>query len=154
MRYRSTDDRGEALIGYALIVMLVGVVSIGALKTVGQNTSESFETVSTAIAGSSVEAEVELTPKEKWDKAKTDYAAAINDAKATKKATVADAKTTYKAEVAANKSLPKAEKKAANKAAKTTYKDAKKQANSTYKASVGAAKSAKAAAKVEYKATK
>jgi len=154
MRAWRTDDRGEALIGYALIAMLVGVVSIGAVKTVGQSTSDSFGTISTSISGSAAEVKPELTPKEKWDKAKADYAAAINDAKAAKKATVAEAKTIYKAEVALNKSMPKAEKKAANKAAKTDYNNAKGQANSTYKASVSAAKSAKTAAKAEYKATK
>ncbi len=154
MRAWKTDDRGEALIGYALIVMLVGVVSIGALKTVGQSTSDTFGTISSAIPDSAAEIEPELTPREKWGKAKADYSAAIAGAKAAKKATVADAKTIYKAEVAANKSLAKAEKKAANKTAKTTYNDAKKQASSTYKASVSAAKSAKTTAKAEYKATK
>lgn len=155
MSSRNTDDRGTALIGYALIVMLIGVVSIGALKTVGQSTSDSFETISASIPGSSVEANVVLTPKEKWNQAKADYTAAIAAAKATKSNDVAKAAADYKATIQVNKSLlSKAEKKTANKQAKTTYKAAKKTANNTYKASVTAAKSAKAAAKAEYNATK
>ncbi len=154
MRAWKTDDRGEALIGYALIVMLIGVVSIGALKTVGQSTSDSFGTISTSIAGSTVEAKAELTRQEKWDKAKANYSAAIADAKATKADALATAKTIYKDEVAAAKSLLKAEKKAANKQAKAAYKSTTAQAKASYKVSVSAAKSAKAAAKAEYNATK
>ncbi len=154
MRKANTDDRGTALIGYALIVMLVGITSVVGLKSVGQNTSDSFEAISTSIPGSSIEAEVELTPQEKWDNAKADYTAAIDDAKATKKDAFVQAKTRYKDSIALSKSLPKAEKKAANKIAKTTYKSDKTQANTTYKASVSAAKSTRADAKAEYKATK
>jgi hypothetical protein len=121
-------------------------------KVVGQSTSDSFEAVSTSIAGSTVE--VELTPKEKRDKAKADYQATMADAKATKADTVADANATYQAEVAANESLPnRAGKQAANKQAKADFNAAKKQATNTCKASVSAAKSAKAAAKAEYKDT-
>jgi len=133
--------------------MLIGVAGIGALKMVGQATSDSFEAVSTSIAG--LTAEDELTPKEKWDKAKADYKATIVDAKATKANTVADAKATYQAEIAANKSLPnKADKKAANKQAKADFNTTKKLANTDYKTSVSTAKTDRAAAKAEYNATK
>lgn len=158
MRWDSykNNERGEALVSYALLVLLVSLVSVVALKAVGQSTSDSFEAVATTVAGIGDEPaeDSELSPKEKWEQAKADYKKAVADAKDQKAADLAAAKATYDQAVAANSSKPKAEKKAANKEAKTEYNSAKSNANATYKSSIQSAADAKATAKAEYKATK
>ena len=143
-----------ALVGYALIVVMVAIASLATIKSVSQTTSQSFEAVATTFPGGVAESVPELTPSEKWAQAKADYDTAIADAKATKASEVAAAKTTYNSAVQQNKSLPNAERKAANKAAKTDYKAAKSSANTSYKSASSAAKAAKKVAKAEYNATK
>lgn len=174
--FGTEDDRGVALVGYALVVLFVAVVGTVSLTAVGGKTSDSFESVGSTVAGdgstvtSEVKAEEETqaeeeakaeeetktepTPKEKWDKAIQDHKQAIKDAKAQKAANIAAAKKTYQSALNENKSLPKAQKKKANKAAKKEFNAAKKAANQTYKASVSTANKAKADAKAEYQATK
>lgn len=151
---RTTSDQGVALVGYALIVVMVAVASLVTIKSVGQATSQSFEAVATTFPGGVAEPVPELTPSEKWAQAKADYSAAIADAKATKKNELAVAKTTYSTAVQGNKSLLKTAKKAANKTAKAQYNAAKTSANTSYKSSTSAAKAAKTTAKAEYNATK
>ena len=151
-------DRGASLIGYALIVALVGIVASLSLMNVGENTSEAFSEV--AVAAGDEEGETTttttapLTPKEKWDQAKKDYNDAMAEAKSNYQADIAAAKNQYKADLTANKSLPKAEKKAANKTAKNNFTAAKQDAKGKYNAAKSAAASAKSAAKAEYNATK
>jgi len=141
------------MIGYALIMVLIAVASIGALKTVGQSTSDSFESVSTSVPGGGV-VTPELTPKEKWNLAQADYKEALSKARAEKAGQIAAAKTTYQEELKSNKTFSKANKKAANKASKTKFNSAKSEANSTYKATVKEAQAARSAAKAVYNATK
>ena len=153
---RADSDQGVALVGYALIVVMVAIASLVTIKSVGQATSQSFEAVATTFPGGAVAEPVpELTPSEKWNQAKADYTASIKDAKKTKASELADAKGIYKAAIQENKSLsPKAAKKAANKVAKTKYNTAKSNAKTSYKSAVNTAKAAKNAAKAEYNATK
>lgn len=150
---RADSDQGVALVGYALIVVMVAIASLVTIRTVGQSTSQSFESVATTFPGGAV-AEPVLTPSEKWEQAKADYSAAIDDAKAMKASDLADAKTTYQTVVQGNKNLPKAKKKAANKQAKAKYNAANTKAKVSYKTTVNTAKAAKNVAKAEYNATK
>lgn len=46
------DESGATAIEYGLIAALIAVVLIGALQTLGTNTSAKFTEVATAIAGS------------------------------------------------------------------------------------------------------
>ncbi|MEX1037503.1 MAG: hypothetical protein WDZ96_01445 [Acidimicrobiia bacterium] len=142
-------DRGAGLVEYALIVMLISVLSLTAVGFVGEETSDSFEAI-----GSSFDTDAELSPEEKWDKAKADYDDAIADAKAKRADDKAKAKAEYQAAVAENKDLPKAERNKANKEAKAKHKSANSAANADYKSSVGSAKKARNEAKAEYNATK
>lgn len=157
---KTRDDRGAALIGYALLVMLVAIAGTVSLASVGNKTSDAFEQIPQAVgqlspgSTTTTTTEPELTPSEKWSKAKDDYNSALEDAKARKADEIATAKTQYQQKVADNKAKPKAERKKANQEAKAQFKTAKANANSTYKESVQAAKDAKAAAKAEYLATK
>lgn len=141
------------MIGYALIMVLIAVASIGALKTVGQSTSDSFESVSTSVPGGGV-VTPELTPKEKWNLAQADYKEALSKAKAEKAGQIAAAKKTYQEELKINKTLSKAEKKVANKTSKKTFNTEKSNANSAYKTAVKEAQAARSAAKAVYNATK
>ncbi|HEY6635415.1 MAG TPA: hypothetical protein VI141_07350 [Acidimicrobiia bacterium] len=148
------DDRGAGLVEYALLVLLIALGGLGAISYVGDTTSTAFEETATSFADGSDVAEEEMTPAEKWEKAKADYDEAIADAKADKAASLDKANADYQAALEANKSLPKADQKAANQTAKNGLNTAKTAANDAYKASVDSANAAKAAAKSDYNATK
>lgn len=147
------DDRGAGLVEYALVVLLIGIVSMLAVRSLGEETSDSFRAVGDGVSAAE-DVEEDLSPDEKWDKAKADYDTAVEDAKSAKAESNAKAKAEYDAAVASNKDLPKAERSAANQEAKATYNEAKTTNNDTYKSAVDTAKAARDAAKAEYKATK
>lgn len=146
-------DRGAGLVEYALIVMLISVVSLTAVGFVGEQTSDSYEAIGSSFS-TGAELDDELSPEEKWEKAQNDYDDAIADAKAKQAGDKAKAKAEYDAAVAANKNLPKAERTAANAEAKAQQKSANSAATAEYNASVKAAKADRNAAKAEYNATK
>ena len=75
------------------MVALISILSVAAAGAVGESTSESFDTLATEMedAGDG-QAEEELTPKEKWEKAKDDFAAAKKKAKDDKNAAIDSAK--------------------------------------------------------------
>ena len=120
--------------------------------------------------------ENELTPKEKWEKAKDDFAAAkkkakddknaaIDSAKDVKNDAIQKAKDEFNEAKQQNKSLPKNEKKKADKAAKNEFnaakktanddfKSAKNDANAQYKSDLDKAKSDYNDAKTEWKSSK
>lgn len=170
------DERGASLVGYALLVVLVAMTGLGAMRAVGQNTSDSFGTVASEMTGGDDQATIELTPEEKWEKAQDDFAGAKEDAKARKNDTINrakqerddrinDAKADYKAAKQQNKSLDKNARKKADKEAKKTYNQAKKSANTEfnkakksanqqYKSDINTAKSDYNVAKADYKAWK
>lgn len=156
---RASSDRGVAMISYALLVTLIAVVSIGALSMVGNNTSESFQQIPTALNGDNVSETTTTTspgqtPKEKWDKAQEDWSTAIDEANATYTAVVAEANVTKSAQLDANKSLPKTERQAANQQANQAFNITKAAAKDAQNAAKAAANAANAAAQAEYKATK
>jgi Flp pilus assembly pilin Flp len=151
---RNNKDRGAGLVEYALVVMFVGVVSMIAVNVVGNDTSDTFDTIAGSfddVGGPEVD---ERTPDEKWEDAKAEYDDAIAEAKANKADDMAAAKDEYNSKVNENKKLPKSERNAANKEAKNEYNSAKSKANSEYKSSVNAAKNARDQAKAEWKASK
>ena len=156
MRRLRASDHGAGIVEYALVVVLVALTSLAAVKTLGDDTSDSFEAVAvpSEVVESESEEEPDLTPSEKWEKAKADYSATVNEAKAQKSADMATAKKTYKDQLKENKSLPKAERKAANKAAKQKYDADRGQINQTYTTTVTEAKAARDAATAEYNASK
>jgi pilus assembly protein Flp/PilA len=49
LQSRCTTDRGASLVEYALLVALIAVVCIGAVTVLGQNASEKFSAVGSAI---------------------------------------------------------------------------------------------------------
>jgi pilus assembly protein Flp/PilA len=49
MQSRCKTDRGASLVEYALLVALIAVVCIGAVTVLGQNASEKFSQVGSAI---------------------------------------------------------------------------------------------------------
>ncbi|MGD2101071.1 MAG: hypothetical protein PVG83_02460 [Acidimicrobiia bacterium] len=147
-------DRGASLIEYAMLIALIALGSLGLIAKVGDSTSSSFDETATAFAAADGTAEAELTPGEKWEKAKEDYKQAIADAKEQRKADVAAAKAEYQAARQDNNSLPKDERKTANNEAKADYQAAKQEAKQDYQDAVQKAKDARAEAKAEYKATR
>lgn len=146
-------DHGAGLVEYALVVMFVGVVSMIAVTAVGDQTSQTFDTVAQSFDAGDV-VEEDLSPDDKWDRAKEDYADAIDEAKAKKADDISGAKAEYNSKVAENKNLPKADRKAANQEAKADYNAARSQANADYKSSVKDATDARNAAKAEWKANR
>ncbi len=50
-RQRLIDDSGAASIEYAVMVALIGIVSMGAISLLGQNTKRVLQQVSQAIDG-------------------------------------------------------------------------------------------------------
>ncbi len=146
-------DRGAGLVEYALVVLLIGIVSMVAVRSLGEETSDTFMAIGDGVSASE-EVEDDMSPDEKSDQAKGDYDAAIEDAKSAKAAANDKAKADYDAAVQSNNDLPKAEKNAANKEAKANYNEAKSTNNDNYKSSVAAAKATRDAAKAEYKDTK
>jgi Flp pilus assembly pilin Flp len=155
MRAHRNDERGASLVGYALIVVLIGGIGASALGYVGRGTSDAFFAIGNGLGGDVLdEPQPELTPEEKWAKAQEDYSKAVEDAKAQKAYDLAAAKADYDNAIAKNKSLPKNERKAANQQAKAEQSQAKADANANYKASVAKAKADRDSAKAEYKATK
>ncbi len=152
-RKLSVDDRGAGLVEYALVVLLIGIVSVVAVRALGEETSDTFMSIGDGV-NATEEVEDDMSPEEKWDKAKADYEAAIEDAKSAKAAANDKAKADYDAALDANKGLPKAERNAANQEAKSNYNEAKATNNDTYNSSVSAAKAARDAAKAVYNDTK
>jgi Flp pilus assembly pilin Flp len=153
------DDRGEALVGYALLVVLIGIGGIVAIREVGSSTSGTFETVSESFGSPVTTAPTTtttttLTPDQKWAKAQSDRDAAVADAKARRDAAIAAANAKRDAQLNANKSLPKADRPAANQAANNTRNAEVATANGDYQTSVAAANAAEAAAKAEWQASK
>jgi pilus assembly protein Flp/PilA len=49
LQSRCRTDRGASLVEYALLVALIAVVCIAAVSMLGQNASEKFSTVGSAI---------------------------------------------------------------------------------------------------------
>lgn len=133
--------------------MLISVVGLTAVGYVGEETSDSFEAIGSSF-GADTEAEDEMTPEEKWEKAQADCDDAMADAKAKQVDDKAKAKAEYDAAFAANSELPKKERNAANAEAKDKQKSANAAANVDYKAAAGAATTARNAAKADYNATK
>lgn len=152
-RNRTDREKGAGIVEYALVVMLIAIVGSVSTAQAGGSVSDVFNSIFSTSSPTTTLAP-QLTPKEKWDKAKAEYNEAIADAKATKAYDLAQAKYEYDQAVAANSSLPKAERNAANQEAKTIYNAAKADVNATYQNSLEAANTAKAAAKAEYDATK
>lgn len=146
------SERGEALVGYALMVLLISVAGIVAVGKVGDAVADTFGTAAVAIDSADVDSE--LTPDEKWEKAKAERNAAVAEAKARRDAAIAEAKAIRDAAVEQNKSLPKAQRQAANKAANQARDAAIKAAKDAYKAAVDAANAARDAAKAEWQASK
>ena len=106
---KSQEDRGAALVGYALTVLLVAVASVTAMKTVGASTSEGFETVATTMAGT-LEQQPELTPEEKWEQAKEDWRNALKDARDQRRQDFAEGRAEG-SEPAGSQGLPKGEER-------------------------------------------
>lgn len=50
VRHRSAEEQGQALIEYALIISLIGLVTIGVLAALGHNLSGVLNKVSTNMA--------------------------------------------------------------------------------------------------------
>lgn len=135
-----------------MIVMSVGVVSMVAVSSVGNETSETFNTIADSFAaGAEVD---ERTPAEDWEDAKAEYEDSIAEAKAKKSDDFAAAKAEYDKKVADNKELPKSERQAANQEAKSDYNSAKSKASDEFESSVRTAKEARDQAKAEWQATK
>lgn len=143
------DDRGAGLVEYSLLTLLIAIGSMVVVVNVGESASETF--VETADAFGT---EDDLSPKDRWEQAKEEYAEAIAEAKAERDAALEKAKETYQARREANKDLPKGQRNEANKEAKAEYNAARSDATDHYKAAVQDAKDAKAAAKAEYNASK
>jgi Flp pilus assembly pilin Flp len=152
IRQLLSNDRGEALISYALVVLLISVAGIVALRSVGNDVSDTFGAM--AMATDSADADSEMTPDEKWEKAKADRDAAVAEAAKVRDAAIAEARAIRNALVEQNKSLPRAERQAANAAANKARDAAIDAAKAAYKTTVDAANAARDAAKAEWQAAK
>lgn len=52
------NQKGQALIEYLILVILVAVVAVGAVKVVGQNVTSHFASVSKALNGENAKADL------------------------------------------------------------------------------------------------
>lgn len=155
---RAGDERGVSLISYALLVSLIAIGGFTAVAAVGNQVSDDYGQIGGALGAAGTETTTtttaSMTPKEKWEKAQSDWDAAIDAANAKHASDVAAATADLEAAKAANNALPKAEKNAANKQASSEFNAAKQAAKAEQNAAKKAANDAKAAAKAEYQATK
>ena len=46
------DERGQGLVEYALIILLVAIAIIGALSTISPSVGSTFSTIATTLSGS------------------------------------------------------------------------------------------------------
>ncbi len=151
------NERGASLIGYALLVSLISVVSFVSIRAVGSGTASGFNSVVTSLNDTTAttearEEEKELSPKEKWEQAKRQYRDAIAAARAERRAKLQAARAEYRAAITANRSLPWFRRWRANRTARAEYRATVRQVNNEYRASVRAAREARNAARAEYEA--
>lgn len=144
-----------SLISYALLLSLIAMVGFGAVMTLGNQTSDSFDGVPSAMGsdggGSSTTSTTSpMTPDERWQAAQDDWRNAIDQANSDYASAVAAAKATHDAAIQQNKSLPKQDRKAANQQANQEFNSAKNAAKQQRDSAKSAANAAKQAAKQEY----
>jgi Flp pilus assembly pilin Flp len=58
MNKRISNNRGQSLVEYLIIVALVAVATIGVVRVVGYNISANFTNISNALANSSTKAQM------------------------------------------------------------------------------------------------
>lgn len=145
------NERGSNLIGYALVVALIGVTAVTGLAVIGTGTSSAFVTVSDEFATDTTEPpEPTDTALAEWEEAQAAYEAAIEAAKAERDAALAAAEAARDAGTQANEGLPKEFRNAADAQVEAAYTQAKADAARGYEQASGAARDAKNAAEAAY----